>query len=48
VRTGVSSPRLGGIALAMVRREVEPGASLSARWEGGESRADVSALPFPT
>ena len=47
VRTGVSSPRLGGIALAMVRREVEPGASLSARWDGGESRADVSALPFP-
>lgn len=48
VRTGVSSPRLGGIALGMVRREVEPGASLSARWDGGESRADVSALPFPT
>jgi folate-binding protein YgfZ len=47
VRTGVSSPRLGGIALAMVRREVEPGTSLSARWDGGESRADVSALPFP-
>jgi tRNA-modifying protein YgfZ len=48
VRTGVSSPRLGGIALAMVRREVEPGASLSVRWDGGDSRADVSALPFPT
>jgi folate-binding protein YgfZ len=48
VRTGVSSPRLGGIALAMVRREVELGASLTARWDGGESRADVSALPFPT
>jgi tRNA-modifying protein YgfZ len=48
VRTGVSSPRLGGIALAMVRREVEPGASLGARWDGGDSRADVSALPFPT
>jgi folate-binding protein YgfZ len=47
VRTGVSSPRLGGIALAMVRREVDPGASLNARWDGGESRADVCALPFP-
>jgi folate-binding protein YgfZ len=47
VRSGVSSPRLGGIALAMVRREVELGTSLSARWDGGESRADVSALPFP-
>jgi tRNA-modifying protein YgfZ len=48
VRTGVSSPRLGGIALAMVRREIEAGTSLTARWDGGESRADVSALPFPT
>jgi tRNA-modifying protein YgfZ len=47
VRTGVSSPRLGGIALAMIRREVEPGASLTARWDGGETRADVCALPFP-
>jgi folate-binding protein YgfZ len=47
VRTGVSSPRLGGIALAMVRREVEPGATLSVRWDGGEGRAEVSALPFP-
>jgi folate-binding protein YgfZ len=47
VRTGVSSPRLGGIALAMIRREVEVGAALSARWDGGESRADVCALPFP-
>jgi folate-binding protein YgfZ len=48
VRTGASSPRLGGVALAMIRREVEAGASLSARWDGGESRADVSALPFPS
>ena len=47
VRTGVSSPRLGGIALAMVRREIEPGTSLSVRWDGGEAQADVSALPFP-
>jgi folate-binding protein YgfZ len=47
VRTGVSSPRLGGIALGMVRREVELGASLSARWDGGERRVDVCALPFP-
>jgi hypothetical protein len=26
---------------------VAAGASLSAQWDGGESRADVSALPFP-
>ncbi|HEY5218326.1 MAG TPA: glycine cleavage T C-terminal barrel domain-containing protein [Gemmatimonadaceae bacterium] len=47
VRTAVTSPTLGVIALGMVRREVEVGASLTMRWEGGEGRADVCALPFP-
>ena len=47
VRSTAASPRLGGIALGMVRREVELGASLVARWEGGETRVDVSHLPFP-
>ena len=54
VRTAVRSPRLGGIALAMIRREVAPGAALTARWtEDGaidgavsERRVDVTALPF--
>ena len=53
VRSAVRSPRLGAIALAMIRREVEPGAALVARWsaEGEEStvlerRVDVAALPF--
>ena len=54
VRTAVRSPRLGGIALAMIRREVAPGAALVARWtEHGasdavpsERRVDVAALPF--
>ncbi|MEO7454831.1 MAG: hypothetical protein ABIY52_01120 [Gemmatimonadaceae bacterium] len=52
VRTAVRSPRLGGIALAMIRREVMPGAALTARWPGegdgvvAERRVDVSALPF--
>jgi tRNA-modifying protein YgfZ len=46
VRSAVSSPRLGGIALGMVRREVSPGASLTARSEHGEQRVDVAALPF--
>jgi folate-binding protein YgfZ len=32
VRTSMLSPRLGGVALAMVRREVELGALLMARW----------------
>jgi tRNA-modifying protein YgfZ len=47
VRSAVGSPRLGSIALGMVRREIELGTQLLARWEGGESRVDVSHLPFP-
>lgn len=51
VRSAAASPRLGGVALAMVRREVDPGASLVARWSEGESarelRVDMAALPFP-
>jgi len=46
VRSAVASPRLGGIALGMIRREVAPGTSLTAKWEGGERRVDVTALPF--
>ena len=54
VRTTVTSPRLGGIGLAMVRREVESGAKLFARWSAdaagdapaGEMQVDVVALPF--
>jgi len=47
VRSSAASPRLGGIAIGMVRREVELGTSLMARWEGGETRVDVAHLPFP-
>lgn len=47
VRSSVSSPRLGGIALGMVRREIVPGMSLNAKWDGGEGRVDVTPLPFP-
>ena len=47
VRSSVTSPRLGGIAIGMVRREVAPGTTLNAKWEGGEQRVDVAALPFP-
>jgi folate-binding protein YgfZ len=48
VRSSVASPRLGGIAIGMVRREIAPGTSLHARWDGGERRVDVTTLPFPT
>jgi len=47
VRSSVASPRLGGIAIGMVRREVTPGVSLNAKWEGGERRVDLTVLPFP-
>ena len=54
VRSTVSSPRLGGIALAMIRREIEAGTQLIARWSAdpagdvaaGETQVDVVALPF--
>ncbi len=50
VRSSVASPRLGGIALGMVRREVEPGTTLVSRWEigadAGEQRVELSILPF--
>ena len=53
VRSSVRSPRQGGIALAMIRREVEPGASLIARWSAddgqqpmNERTIEVSPLPF--
>jgi folate-binding protein YgfZ len=43
VRSAVHSPRLGPIALALVRREVEPGVAVTA----GGHRARVVELPFP-
>jgi folate-binding protein YgfZ len=47
VRSSAVSPRLGAVALAMVRREVLPGSSVGVRWEGGETSASVLSLPFP-
>lgn len=46
VRSVAQSPRLGAIALAYVRREVENGAVVTVRWEGGETQATVTPLPF--
>jgi len=56
VRSSVVSPRLGAIALAMLRREVEDGTPLTARWSAdpagdasaGESSVEVVPLPFAT
>jgi hypothetical protein len=35
------------VALAMVRREVEPPADVVVRWAGGEARAALAATPLP-
>ena len=47
VRSAAVSPRLGGVAIAMVRREIAPAALVRARWDGGDSSAVVLELPFP-
>jgi tRNA-modifying protein YgfZ len=46
VRSSAVSPRLGGIALGMVRREITPESTVRVRWEGNECVATVAALPF--
>ena len=46
VRSVVCSPRLGTIALAIVRREVTPGSNVTVRTER-EIAATVTTLPFP-
>jgi folate-binding protein YgfZ len=43
VRSVAISPRHGGVALAMVRREVLPGTILHARWDGGECTMQIAA-----
>ena len=42
-------PRRTGdaVALAMVRREVEPPADVVVRWPGGEAHAALSETPVP-
>jgi glycine cleavage system aminomethyltransferase T len=41
------SPRVGAtVALAFVRRAVEPPAEVVVEWEGGSSPASVEALPL--
>jgi glycine cleavage system aminomethyltransferase T len=48
VRSSTVSPRLGAIALAMVRRESAPGSTVRIKPESGdELEATVVQLPFP-
>lgn len=48
VRSIAISPRLGGVALAMVRREVATDTDVDVMWSDGQGRARVIALPFPS
>jgi folate-binding protein YgfZ len=41
IRSSALSPRFGGVALGMVRREVSPGTTLQARWDGGECSVQI-------
>ncbi len=45
-RSAALSPRLGPIAIAMVRREVAFGSVLTLRWDDNEVEGQVVALPF--
>jgi hypothetical protein len=46
VRSSAHSPARGGIALAMIRREVLDGQMLLARAGDGDLQVTVRALPF--
>jgi folate-binding protein YgfZ len=41
IRSVALSPRFGGVALGMVRREIPPGTTLQAKWAGGECSVQV-------
>ncbi|HEY3114633.1 MAG TPA: glycine cleavage T C-terminal barrel domain-containing protein [Gemmatimonadaceae bacterium] len=41
IRSAALSPRFGGVALGMVRREIAPGTTLQARWDGGECSVQI-------
>jgi tRNA-modifying protein YgfZ len=41
IRSVALSPRYGGVALGMVRREVQAGTTLRARWSGGECSVQI-------
>ncbi|MCC6930909.1 MAG: folate-binding protein YgfZ [Gemmatimonadaceae bacterium] len=47
VRSALVSPRLGGVAIAMLRREVEPGREVDVSYGSATIRARVVSLPFP-
>jgi tRNA-modifying protein YgfZ len=46
VKSGALSPQHGAIALALLRREVEPGSTVTANWSSERANARVEELPF--
>jgi len=47
VKSSALSPRLGAVALGMIRREVETGTDVTLQGEGGKVSAKIAALPLP-
>jgi folate-binding protein YgfZ len=41
IRSVALSPRYGGVGLGMVRREILPGTTLQAKWDGGECSVQI-------
>ena len=46
VKSGALTPRGGAIALATLRREIEPGSTVRAKWSGLSADARVESLPM--
>jgi tRNA-modifying protein YgfZ len=46
VKSGGRPPRGGAIALAILRREIEPGSTVRAQWSGLSAEARVESLPM--
>jgi folate-binding protein YgfZ len=46
VKSGAISPKRGALALALIRREIEPGTLVRASWPAQAVDATVSSLPF--
>jgi tRNA-modifying protein YgfZ len=47
IRSAVISPRLGGVAIAMLRRDVDADGEVAVVWDSGRVQASVVELPFP-
>jgi len=46
VKSGAIAPHGGAISLAILRREVEPGSTVRAKWSGQSAEARVESLPM--